>query len=83
MEGDVPHLKDPAEPFPAYHHDPGLVIDHMVGQLANTPPGEGPAQGFVTSVGRLDDGLFVVGRDPAGTATHWGSKDHIPFQLNR
>lgn len=69
LEGDVVPVQDPPQPFPPDLDRVGGVHGEVVGELADTPPGERPPQRFGAGPGRRDDELLVVATDLAGTAT--------------
>jgi hypothetical protein len=56
------------QPFSADDHDPVGVVAQVVGEFADAPVGEGPAQLLGPGLGDFHDERLVFGGDAAGTS---------------
>jgi len=68
LEWDHVYRQQLTDPFPTNGDDAGLVVIEIVGELADTPPGEHQPQLHRASRGRIDNECDAVSRDQAGTA---------------
>jgi hypothetical protein len=69
LEGDALAIEDLAQPLPTDPHHPGRIVRQVLGELADAPMRERPAELLGPGLGRLDDERHVVVIDQAGTAT--------------